>query len=126
MNTLQVIETAYRGTLEEQDDPVVWLTRAMRNAGAELAVLLRGNAVNYAVKGQDCSGLSIGDVAQTQPPQPAGELGALLAQGVPVYFVDEDLAARGITRDELIDGVTAVAASGLAPLFGRYERIWHW
>ena len=49
MKVLQVIDQAYRTTTEEQDDTIVWLTRSMRGAGANLMVLLSGHGVHYAV-----------------------------------------------------------------------------
>lgn len=56
MKALNIVETAYRATIEKQDDTVIWFTHAMRGAGAELAVLLRSNAVCYAADGQDSAG----------------------------------------------------------------------
>ena len=97
MKTLNIIEAAYRGTIEEQDDTIVWITHAMQGAGADLAVLLRGSAVNCAVRAQDASGLQFGAEKQTQPPSLADDLAALLPKGVPIYAVEEDLrpAAAG-------------------------------
>jgi hypothetical protein len=123
---LNVIETAYRGTLEEQDDTVVWLTHTLKGNGADIHVLLRGNAVNYAVRGQNASGLVFGQKQQTQPPQVDGDLASLIKKGVQVHYVEEDAAARGIAASELIEGLQPVRQGGLAALFDRFEQVWHW
>lgn len=123
---LQVIESAYRATIEEQDDTVVWIAHAMKGAGADLGVLLCGNAVNYAVRGQDSSGLAFGAWKQANPPQLAHDVGKLIEKGVPVYMLQEDALARGIEPSELIDGVDVIARGDMPALFGRYDQVWRW
>jgi hypothetical protein len=123
---LQIVECAYRATLEEQDDTVVWFTHAIRNGGADVTVLLRGQAVNYAARGQDASGLAFGDRKQTHPPDVAGDLVKLIAKGVDVYVVGDDLTSRGLATGDLIDGVVPIRAGDLAPLLGRHDLVWHW
>lgn len=122
---LKIIETAYRGTLEEQDDPVVWLAHTLRGQGADIDVLLRGNAVNYLVRGQDASGLTFGKKAQTQPPHLDADVAALVDKGVAVYYVEEDVAARGIERGEVLTTAQPIAQAALPELLGRYEQVWH-
>jgi intracellular sulfur oxidation DsrE/DsrF family protein len=126
MRTLQIIDVACRATLEEQDDPVLRITHAMRGAGADLAVLLTGNAVNYAVAAQDASGLKIGSWRQTHPPRVAGDLAGLLAKGVRVFAVAEDFGARGIPRSALIEGVDVIPRGQISVLLEQFPRIWHW
>ena len=123
---LQVIETAYRATLEEQDDTVVWITHAMKGAGGDFNVLLRGNAVSYAAKGQDASGLAFGDWKQTQPPRIADDLTKLVEKGVEVYVVSDDLADRGLERSQLIAGVKPKSRDELPKLFDSFDQVWHW
>ena len=126
MKALNIIETAYRATLEEQDDTIVWFNHAMKGAGADLAVLLRGNAVNYAVKGQDASGLSFGEEKQTQPPELAEDLAKLLGKGVEVHIVEEDVAERGLERSDLIQGLKPISQSDVAKLVTQFDQVWHW
>ena len=126
MKTLSIIESAYRATIEEQDDTIVWLHGAMKNAGAELALLLRGNAVNYLVEGQDADGLVFGEWEQTQPPRIASDLAALAAKNVEIWYIAEDVADRGIERNQLIAGAQPVGCENLAELLERYHRIWYW
>ncbi len=126
MKALSIIETGYRATLEEQDDTIVWITHAMKGAGADLDVLLRGNAVNYAVTGQNASGLAFGNERQTQPPDLAGDVAKLTEKGVKVFVVMEDLTDRGIASGDLIDGLETVDRSGIAGLLDGYDQVWHW
>lgn len=126
MKVLQVVQSAYRCTLEEQDDPVVWITHAMKGAGAELDVLLRGNAVNYSLKGQDASGLSFGELAQTQPPGLDRDIASLVDKEVRVYVLREDLVERGIEGEEDVEGIQPIRRSEIPDLFSRYDQVWHW
>ncbi len=123
---LSVVERAYHGTLEEQDDTVLWITHAIKNAGADIAALLRGNAVNYAVQGQDASGLKFGRAALSVPPTIDKDVAHMIEKGIPVYVVRDDLEARGINPSQLVPGVKLVEQSDLARLFDEHEQVWHW
>lgn len=123
---LSVVERAYHGTLEEQDDTVLWVTHMIKNAGADMATLLRGNAVNYAVRGQDASGLRFGKASLSVPPEIDQDVRKMVQAGIPVYVVREDLAERGISTSDLVPGVTLVGREELARLFDEHEKVWHW
>lgn len=126
MRVLQIVETAYRATLEEQDDTVLWFTRAIRGAGAPADVLLIGTAVSYAVRGQDAAGLEIGAWSQRHPPAIELDLTKLLESGARVAAIAEDLEERGIATESIIQGVERVSRRALNSLFGQYDRIWKW
>lgn len=123
---LKIVETAYRATLEEQDDPVLWLAATLKGNGATVDVLLRGSAVAYLVRGQDPSGLQIGERKQTQSPRLDEDLEKLVARGVGVYYLEEDLAARGIRSEELVAGARPTSHNHLAALLSGYDQVWHW
>jgi intracellular sulfur oxidation DsrE/DsrF family protein len=123
---LAVLETAYRGTLEEQDDTVVWLVHAMKDAGADVTVVLRGAAVNYAARGQDASGLAFGKRRQTQPPRIDVELSRLARKGVRVLAIREDTVTRGLDGETLIEGVDLVPYAAIAQLCASHQQVWHW
>lgn len=126
IRVLNIVNSAYRATLEEQDDPVLWIVAAMRGAGAGADVLLRGNAVNYGVKGQDAAGLKLGDWSQTHPPDLPRDLKKLVDGGAAVFFVQEDAAARGIEPADLIEGLSPIDRAGLATLIDTYPAVWNW
>jgi len=125
--TLNIVETAYRAVMEEQDDTVLWLLAAMQAAGARHTVVLRGNAVNYAVAGQGVPGLTVGQWKQTQAPRMDRDVVDLVEnRKIPVYVIEEDLAERGIARRELVPGVTLIGQSALPKLVDEHDVVCHW
>jgi sulfur relay (sulfurtransferase) DsrF/TusC family protein len=125
--SLNIVESAYRAVMEEQDDTILWLLAAMQGAGGEHTVVLRGNAVNYAIAGQGAPGLTVGEWKQTQAPRMDRDVADLIEnRKIPVYVVEEDLAERGIASDELIAGIKLISNKRLPGLFAEYEVISHW
>lgn len=124
--TLNIIESAYRATIEEQDDTVIWITHAMKGAGADLTVLLRGNAVNYTVAAQKAPQVSFGSWQQTHAAAIDQDLIALMGKGVAIYAIEDDLAKRGISLGEIISGIKMVNREGVLDLIENHDRIWHW
>ena len=125
--TLHIIESAYRAVMEEQDDTIVWLVAAMQSAGAAHTVVLRANAVNYAVVGQGAPALVVGNWKQTQPPRMDRDVVDLIDnRKIPVYVLGEDLHDRGIKPEELVAGVKILPGSALPDLFEAHEIVSLW
>ena len=126
MKILQMVSSAYRATIEEQDDTILWLTQAMKASGGELDVLLTGNAVNYALAGQDASGLALGDWRQRQAPCIDKDLERMIGKGIGVVVIADDLAERGLADASLVTGVRRIPRTELARLMASYDRVWRW
>jgi hypothetical protein len=124
MKVLNIISSAYRAVSEEQDDTIVWLSHALHNAGADLAVLLSGTAVNYVLPAGGTAPIAIGGRIQRNPPDVHGEV-RKLAEKVPVLVVQEDLEMRGIAAapDEPFRTVTRAM---LPALLLSHDQVWHW
>ncbi len=123
---LHIVNTAHRATLEEQDDPILWLVQAMQGAGGDGTVLLCGTAVGYGVIAQDATGLGFGAHRQTQPPRIARDLTRMLDSGMSIHYVREDADERGITEAEIVPGLEPVGREKVADLLGHFERIFAW
>jgi sulfur relay (sulfurtransferase) DsrF/TusC family protein len=125
MRILNIVETAYRATLEEQDDTILWLSRALQNAGADLTVLLRGNAVNYVVA-QTCPALRIGRAIIKHPAEPNVDLAKLRDKGARIFVVQEDLDERGIDKQRCLAAAERIGRADVAELLETHDQVWHW
>lgn len=126
MRVLNIVSVAYRATLEEQDDTIIWLTHAMRGAGAEIDILLRGPAVNYVVKGQSVEPLAIGGREQKHAPDIYGQVESLAAKGAHIFIAAEDIKQRGLKHAPRLEATRLIPGEAMPDLFATYDQVWHW
>jgi sulfur relay (sulfurtransferase) DsrF/TusC family protein len=122
---LSVLSHTEYGNLEDSDIGL-FASAFAPVAGQQLALLLREDAVNYAVRGQDGTNIRIGGV----PIQPGflieTDLQSVQQSDIPVYAVREDLEERGIRPDELIPGVRLASKKELGRLVDQFDAVWNW
>ena len=123
---LSVVDTAYRATLEEQDDTSLWFNHACRNAGANITLLLTGNAVNYAVAGQKPRSLNFGSSGIPHPSKFHEDLLSFKQAGGDVLFMEDDAVERGIDASQLVKGIEPLKRSQLASFLDGFDLVWHW
>lgn len=126
MNVLQVIDQGFRTTVEEQDDTILWLSGSLVAAGAEIAVLLVGSAVEYAVQSRPQPHLTLGNWQQTYPANIARDVRNLITAGAKVHVVSEDLVERGLVGKPMIYGITNVRRSEVPRLYETADQVWQW
>jgi hypothetical protein len=123
---LSVIDTAYRATLEEQDDTVVWFNHILRQSGADITILLTGNAVNYAVRGQQPPALSFGAASIDFPPRLDQDLLKASDAGVKLVLLRDDADLRGIPESVLMPEAEQISRDQLADFIDGFDLVWHW
>jgi hypothetical protein len=123
---LSVIDSAYRASLEEQDDAGLWFSAAVAKAGVEITLLLTGNAVNYATTGHSSKPLKLGGGEIAHPMDPNVDIKRAAGFGCTTFFVKEDAQERGIEPSMLMDGVEGISRDGLADFVDKFDDVWHW
>ena len=123
---LSIVDKAYRAVTEEQDDTIVWIQSALKAAGADISLLLKGNAVNYLDKGQETPPVCIGNWQQSHPAQLSSNIELLIKKNVSVFYVKEDLQDRGIEIVGIISDAEGLSKSGLAKFYSSYDLVFQW
>ncbi|HET7876579.1 MAG TPA: DsrE family protein [Methylomirabilota bacterium] len=122
---LSVLSHTEYGNLEDSDIGL-FASAFAPVAGQSLTLVLRENAVAYAVRGQDGSGIKIAGAVVQPGFLIESDLRSLGQSNIPVYAIREDLAERGIKPEEVIEGVKLVSRAELGRLVDQFDVVWNW
>lgn len=111
---LSILRGADAGAARTADPALDVNTYAVAD-DVELTLILKDRGVELGLRGAACHPEAIAGV-DVPAAVPATDLTALLASGVEIVAVTEDLEARGLTPTDLVDGIGTVAATDLPDL----------
>ena len=126
MKILSIVSTAFRATLEENDDAALWLSLAVAKEGAELSLLFRGNAVIYTMQRRNPTVVEVPELALKTTWLPQTQIQTALGLGVACYSVREDMLARGIDPNSVSAGIVCIDEADVADLLQEHDSLWHW
>lgn len=106
-------------------DPVLEANAYAVAEDVDLALVLRGAAVELAIAGGETPPTDLAGIA-LPPAATAQDLRGLVESGVRVYVADADLRRRGLTQTELVAGVEPVGDDDLIGLLGAADAVLNW
>ena len=123
---LNIVSNGFRAIYEEQDDTILWLVHAMKNAGSDVSILLQGSAVTYIDAAQESPKLTFGNWQQSNPPNIIHDMEAMIAKGISFFYVEDDAQARGLPAQRILKGVKPVKQSEIPALFKAFDLVHQW
>lgn len=121
---LSVLRSADPGS-PRRADPALDLNAYALAEDVELTLVLKAAGVELGIAGAHAEPATIGGL---DVPSPAAEndLRALIASGVTVLAVEEDMAARGVSGGDLLPGIRPVPEADLAEILPDHDVTLTW
>jgi len=122
--TLAIVERAYRGALEKQFFDALYMVVELHRQMGGTDILLRGNAVTYAVRDAEVPPVRLGRRTVDTLTDPRRDLRTLLELGVRVLVEEADLSACGFGAGDLLGPeVSTHSAEEIAARWGDYWMV---
>ena len=124
-NILSVLSHTEYGNLEDSDIGL-FASAFAPVTGNQMTILLSEDAVNYAVRGQDGTGIKIAGGTVQPGFLIEMDLQSVQDSKVPVYAVREDLDERGLSEGELVTGVKLIRRGEFGKFIDQFDTVWNW
>jgi len=122
---LSVLSHTEYGNLEDSDIGL-FASAFAPVAGSQLTLLLAEDAVNYAVRGQEGTGIKIAGA----PVQPGflieTDIQSVQEAKIPVYAFREDLEERGLSESDLVPGIRLLSRREFGKFIDQFDTVWNW
>ena len=122
---LSVLSHTEYGNLEDSDIGLFASAFAPVTSN-HMTLLLSEDAVNYAVRGQDGTGIKIAGGTVQPGFLIETDLQSLQDSKIPVYAVKDDLEKRGLSERDLISGVKILRKDEFGKFVDQFDTVWNW
>ena len=122
---LSVLSHTEYGNLEDSDIGL-FASAFAPVTNNQMTLLLSEDAVNYAVRGQDGTGIKIAGGTVQPGFLIETDLQSLQASNIPVYAVKDDLEERGLSERDLISGVKILRKDEFGKFVDQFDTVWNW